>query len=75
MSAWRVRWSVDVDARTPQEAARKARALQLAEHITRIGYFRVYEAPPVGAQENPASLVEVDLGEDWEAGDYQDPTD
>ena len=74
MRAYRVQWSVDVDAATPGEAARKARALMLQEHITRIGYFRVYESPPIGSNVNLATMAEIDLGDDWEAGEYQDPT-
>jgi hypothetical protein len=43
MPDYRVRWEIDIDARTPQEAAEKARAVQIrqGEPDAHAGYFEV----------------------------------
>lgn len=59
-NTYRVRWSINIDAANPEEAARKAFELQKEGNPYNTGYFRVYEEHHDIPLRN---CVEVDLGD------------
>lgn len=72
MPEYRVKWEMDVEADTPEEAARVARDYQLDPEAI-VGVFDVYKRDGHGGNEHPPTRVRVDL--DALEGRYADDDD
>jgi hypothetical protein len=57
---YRVRWSIDLAASSPEEAARQAWKIMRTEEVEQTGYFRVYSG---GHEISLDGCTEVDLAD------------
>jgi hypothetical protein len=60
---YKVRWSAEFNAKSPEDAAKQAYALMKEGNVYDMGYYRVYD---INHQIKNGEYMEVDLAEDFE---------